>query len=89
MFFISEARQKPAIEERHVKLPTTDPRYSGELKYKAYHLSLVTIDMILNRNLPFLLPFIVESELQAEVSTTKVSSQIASIRQSVFPGETQ
>ena len=85
-YFRGSPKNKQAIEERHVKLPTTDPRYSGELKYKAYHLSLVTIDMILNRNLPFLLPFIVESELKAEVST-KVSRQIASIRQQINNNE--
>jgi hypothetical protein len=55
---------KEMIEDRTVNLPTTDPRYSGELKYKAYHLSLVTIETIIHRNLPFLLPFVVESELR-------------------------
>jgi len=43
---------KAMIEDRIVKLPSTDPRYSGELKYKAYHLSLVTIETIINRKLP-------------------------------------
>jgi len=56
---------KEMIEDRVVKLPTTDPRYSGEMKYKAYHLSLVTIETIVKRKLPFLLPFVVESELRA------------------------
>jgi len=74
---------KEAIEERHVKLPTTDSRYSGEVKYKAYHLSLVTIDMVIERNLPFLLPFIVQSELQAETSTTQLTHYISSIRQQI------
>jgi hypothetical protein len=63
---------KEIIEERQVHLPNSDPRHFGELKYKAYHLSLITIETIINRNLPFLLPFIVESELRSidEASTT-------------------
>jgi len=56
---------KEMIEERQVKLPTSDPRYSGELKYKAYHLSLMTIETIINRKLPFLLPFFVASNCKA------------------------
>ncbi len=43
----------------------SDPRYSGELKYKAYHLSLMTIETIINRKLPFLLPFFVGSRTEA------------------------
>ncbi len=71
---------KAVIEERHVKLPTSDCRYSGELKYKAYHLSLVTIDMIIDRQLPFLLPFVIESELQADASPQKVTRHICSLK---------
>ena len=56
---------KEMIEDRIVKLPTSDPRYSGELKYKAYHLSLMTIETMLKRKLPFLLPFIAFSELKS------------------------
>jgi hypothetical protein len=67
VFYLKGSPQnKQAIEERHIKLPTADPRYSGELKYKAYHVSLMTVSMIIERNLPFLLPFIVKSELEAE-----------------------
>jgi hypothetical protein len=63
---------KEMIEDRTVKLSTSDPRYSGELKYKAYHLSLMNIETIINRNLPFLLPFVVESELRClNKSSTK------------------
>jgi len=76
-------QEKEAIEDRHVKLPTGDPRYSGVLKYKAYHISLMTIDMIVNRNLPFLLPFIVKSELQAEASNPSKITHISSIRQQI------
>jgi hypothetical protein len=78
---------KPAIEERQVKLPTHDPRYSGELQYKAYHLSLVTIDMIIEKNLPFLLPFIVKSELQAEALEPKNMLHIAWLRQQIDENE--
>ena len=65
---------KEMIEDRTVKLPTSDPRYSGELKYKAYHLSLVTIETMIKRKLPFLLPFIVEAELRSinDTSTSNV-----------------
>jgi len=55
---------KEMFEEREVELPSGDPRYSGKLKYKAYHLSLISIKTIIERNLPFLLPFVVESELE-------------------------
>ena len=71
---------KEVIEERHVKLPTTDTRYSGELKYKAYHLSLMTIDLIIERNLPFLLPFIIESELQDDASPQQLTRHISSLK---------
>ncbi len=75
---------KAVIEERMVKLPTGDPRYSGELRYKAYHLSLVTIEMILQKNLPFLLPFVVESELKAiKDKASKTIRHISSIRQQI------
>jgi len=74
---------KTVIEERNVKLPASDPRYSAELKYKAYHLSLVTIDMIIERNLPFLLPFVVESELRAEVLGSKITHHLSSLRQQI------
>jgi len=84
VFYLKGSPQdKEAIEERHVKLPTRDPRYSGELKYKAYHISLMTIDMILERNLPFLLPFVVKSELQAEASSLQLSHHLSSIRQQI------
>jgi hypothetical protein len=84
VFYLKGSPQhKKAIEERHVKLPTRDPRYSGELKYKAYHISLMTIDMILERNLPFLLPFVVKSELQAEASSPQLSHHLSSIRQQI------
>jgi hypothetical protein len=84
VFYLKGSPQnKQAIEERHIKLPTADPRYSGELRYKAYHVSLMTVDMILQRNLPFLLPFLVKSELQAEVSSPKTSSHVLSIRQQI------
>ncbi len=88
VFYLKGSPQnKQAIEERHIKLPTADPRYSGELKYKAYHVSLMTVDMILQRNLPFLLPFIVKSELQAEVSSPKTPTHVFSIRQQIDDNE--
>jgi hypothetical protein len=76
---------KQKIEERSVKLPSSDPRYSGELKYKAYHLALMTIETILKRKLPFLLPFIVESELRtiAEPPRITASNHIASIQKQI------
>ena len=77
------------MEERHVKLPTSDERYSAELKYKAYHVSLMTIDMIVNRNLPFLLPFIVHSELQAEASNPSKPAYVSSLRQQIEAHEAQ
>ena len=88
VFYLRGSPQyKQAIEERHIKLPTSDPRYSGELKYKAYHLSLVTIDMIVKRTLPFLLPFIVKSELQAEASSSKLTHHISSISKQIYDNE--
>jgi hypothetical protein len=88
VFYLKGSPQdKEAIEERHIKLPTADPRYSGELKYKAYHVSLMTVDMILQRNLPFLLPFIVKSELQTEVSSPKTPTHVFSIRQQIDDNE--
>jgi hypothetical protein len=72
---------KEVIEDRTVKLPTDDPRYSGELKYKAYHLSLITIDMMIEKKLPFLFPFIVQSELQNLEDDETPTSHIENIRQ--------
>jgi hypothetical protein len=82
---------KEMIEDRTVNLPTTDPRYSGELKYKAYHLSLVTIETIINRNLPFLLPFIVESELRTidKAPTSRASRYIHFLRQEIDEHEVE
>jgi hypothetical protein len=68
---------KEMIEERHVKLPTSDPRYTGEMKYKAYHLSLVTIETMLKRDLPFLLPFLLEAELR-NIDKTSTSKTLMS-----------
>jgi hypothetical protein len=85
VFYLTGSPQdKQAIEERHIKLPTADPRYSGELRYKAYHVSSMTVELILERNLPFLLPFIVKSELEeAEVSSPNVPPHVFSIRQQI------
>jgi len=82
---------KEMIEDRTVNLPTTDPRYSGELKYKAYHLSLVTIETIINRNLPFLLPFVVESELRTidKAPTSRASRYIHFLRQEIDEHEVE
>jgi predicted transposase YdaD len=76
---------KEMIEERTVKLPTSDPRYAGELKYKAYHLSLVTIETIINRKLPFLLPFVVEFELRCmdATETDKATQLLLLLRQQI------
>jgi hypothetical protein len=74
---------KEMIEEREVKLPTKDPRYSGELKYKAYHLSLVTIETIIQRNLPFLLPFVVESELRIIDKDSTATNHIVSLQKQI------
>lgn len=83
-------KDKNVIEERAVKWPTSDPRYSGELKYKAYHLSLMTIEMIIERNLPFLIPFVVESELRAIDKETAISQpHISSVRQQLAQHETE
>jgi len=82
---------KEMIEERHVKLPTSDPRYFGELKYKAYHLSLVTIETILKRNLPFLFPFLVESELRSidDASTSRATSLMLSLQKQIDEHEVE
>ena len=82
-YFQGSPQHKEVIEERQVKLPTNDPRYAGELNYKAYHLSLMTIDTIVKRNLPFLLPFVVESELQVEVSPEKLTRHLSSLKQQI------
>ena len=78
---------KKMVEDRTVKLPTSDPRYSGELKYKAYHLSLVTIDMMIKKKLPFLLPFIVQSELQGIKDGDTPIRHIDNIRQQIDDNE--
>ncbi|RKZ70687.1 MAG: hypothetical protein DRR19_33225 [Candidatus Parabeggiatoa sp. nov. 1] len=82
---------KAMIEDRTVKLPNSDPRYSGELKYKAYHLSLVTIETIINRKLPFLLPFVIESELRTlkESSTSRATSLMLSLLQQIDEHEAE
>jgi len=82
---------KAMIEDRIVKLPSADPRYSGELKYKAYHLSLVTIETIINRKLPFLLPFVVESELRgfADTSTSKTNRIMVSLQKQIDEHEVE
>ena len=74
---------KEMIEDRVVKLPTSDPRYCGELKYKAYHLSLITIETILKRNLPFLFPFIVEAELRSLDDTSTSNALIPSLQKQI------
>jgi hypothetical protein len=83
--------EKPMIEDRTVKLPTTDPRYSGELKYKAYHLSLMTIETMIKRKLPFLLPFFVKSELKSldEASTRAATDHIQYLRQQIDEHEVE
>jgi len=75
---------KEMFEEREVELPSGDPRYSGKLKYKAYHLSLISIETIIERNLPFLLPFVVESELE-DIKEEKefATHYISSLRQQI------
>ena len=86
VFYIrGSPEDKEMIEERQVKLPTSDPRYSGELKYKAYHLSLMNIETIINRNLPFLLPFVVESELRSinDASTSKTTGLMPSVQKQI------
>ncbi|HAI69867.1 MAG TPA: hypothetical protein DCM38_10600, partial [Gammaproteobacteria bacterium] len=82
---------KEMIEDRTVKLPSTDPRYSGELKYKAYHLSLVTIETIINRKLPFLLPFVVESELRDinDTSTSQTRRLMLSLQKQIDAHEVE
>ena len=80
---------KEMIEERHVKLPTSDPRYVGELKYKAYHLSLVTIETLLKRNLPFLLPFIVEAELRSFDNKPTSDTLMPSLQQQIDEHEVE
>jgi hypothetical protein len=45
------------------------------------------IDMILERNLPFLLPFVVKSEWQAETSNLQLSHHLYSIRQQIDDNE--
>jgi len=80
---------KEVIEERHVKLPTSDPRYGGELKYKAYHLSLVTIETIIKRNLPFLFPFVVEAELRSFADTSTSNVQMPSLQQQIDEHEVE
>ncbi|MEK8019053.1 MAG: hypothetical protein VSS75_019460 [Candidatus Parabeggiatoa sp.] len=80
---------KEMIEDRTVKLPTSDPRYSGELKYKAYHLSLVTIETMLKRNLPFLLPFVVESELRSIDKASTTSSLMVSLEKQIDEHEVE
>ncbi len=82
---------KEMIEDRTVKLPTSDPRYLGELKYKAYHLSLVTIETIINRKLPFLLPFVVESELRAidNASTSRATNLMLSLLKQIDEHEVE
>jgi hypothetical protein len=83
--------EKPMIEDRTVKLPITDPRYSGELKYKAYHLSLMTIETMIKRKLPFLLPFFVKSELKSldEASTRAATDHIQYLRQQIDEHEVE
>ncbi|EDN71515.1 hypothetical protein BGP_0900 [Beggiatoa sp. PS] len=80
---------KEMIEERHVKLSTSDPRYAGELKYKAYHLSLVTIETLLKRKLPFLLPFIVEAELRSLDNTSTSNTLMPSLQQQIDEHEVE
>ena len=74
---------KEIIEERQVHLPTSDPRHSGKLKYKAYHLSLMTIETIINRNLPFLLPFVVESELRSIDAASTTTRFMVSLQEQI------
>jgi hypothetical protein len=90
-YFRGSPEDKPMIEDRTVKLPSSDPRYSGELKYKAYHLSLMTIETIINRQLPFLLPFVVESELRglASTSTSRTKSLIVSLQKQIDEHEVE
>ncbi|MEK8021740.1 MAG: hypothetical protein VSS75_033105 [Candidatus Parabeggiatoa sp.] len=82
---------KDMIEDRTVKLPTSDPRYSGELKYKAYHLSLMTIETMLKRKLPFLLPFFVQSELRSldKASTSKTMGLTVSLKKQIDEHEAE
>jgi len=92
VFYIrGSPEDKEMIEERQVKLPTSDPRYSGELKYKAYHLSLMTVETIINRKLPFLLPFVVESELRSidNASTSKSSGLTFSVQKQIDEHEVE
>jgi hypothetical protein len=54
------------------------------LKYKAYHLSLIKIETIIKINLPFILPFIVESELEAIKEEKDFATRyITSLRQQI------
>ena len=80
---------KEMIEERHVKLPTSDPRYLGELKYKAYHLSLVTVETMIKRKLPFLLPFMVAAELRSLDDTSTSHTLIPSLQQQMDEHEVE
>jgi len=82
---------KEMIEDRTVKLPTSDPRYSSEFKYKAYHLSLMTIETMIKRKLPFLLPFFVKSELKSldEASTSSAKDHIQHLRQQIDAHEVE
>jgi len=74
---------KEMVEDRTVKLPTSEPRYCSELKYKAYHLSRITIETILKRNLPFLFPFIVEAELRSLDETSTSNALIPSLQKQI------
>ena len=81
---------KEMVEDRTVKLPTADSRYTtGELKYKAYHLSLVTIETMLKRKLPFLLPFIVEAELRGINDTSKSKVLVPSLQTQIDEHEVE
>jgi hypothetical protein len=80
---------KEMIEERHVKLPTSDPRYSGEMRYKAYHLSLVTIETLINRKLPFLFPFIIEAELRSLDDSSTSNAMMHSLQKQIDEHEVE
>jgi hypothetical protein len=56
-----------------------------------YHLSLVTIETIIKRQLPFLLPFVVESELRSikEASTSKAMAHLQYLRQQIDTHEAE
>ncbi len=62
-----------------------------KLEYRhLMEMDLVTIETIINRNLPFLLPFVVESELRAiDKAPTRATRHLALLRQEIDEHEVE